>query len=393
MSGEGTRGLSTLIPYTQLTAGTRHASTGTGGRAWGHRTLWGTSPVLGWASHGHSPQSQLPTSEQQAQVPCKWAGAQWTLRRRLVPSTPAVCPSGLCTWGASRLVSRALFLGHLGPPAVVAWPPGGHPGLSDCLWGALPSPLPSGDRPKPQCREGSSDPSSPPLLISPGPWKASTEKLPGGHEEAEDHPPDAGPRGEGAVRLWGAGIPGQGASGQGLSHLPTWPVHYISSHRKAGAQDVSSGQNLPGCQPARATGLRHGEDEGPQATSPSPSHMPRAVLWDRQGPLSSIQRGGGKAQSRWVTCPRSHKEQGQRAAAGPPRLTVPTLCRALSTSPTSCTGPLLWCGRGPGPAPLTGAPPMGRPLPRAAHPACLTSTASPWTGEGLPTATTRSGLS
>ncbi|KAK1337099.1 hypothetical protein QTO34_001721 [Cnephaeus nilssonii] len=50
--------------------------------------------------------------------------------------------------------------------------------------------------PKPQCREGSSDPSSPPLLISPGPWKASTEKLPGGHEEAEDHPPDAGPRGE-----------------------------------------------------------------------------------------------------------------------------------------------------------------------------------------------------
>ncbi|XP_054580149.1 RBBP8 N-terminal-like protein [Eptesicus fuscus] len=45
--------------------------------------------------------------------------------------------------------------------------------------------------PKPQCREGSSDPSSPPLLISPGPWKASTEELPGGHEEAEDHPPDA----------------------------------------------------------------------------------------------------------------------------------------------------------------------------------------------------------
>lgn len=50
--------------------------------------------------------------------------------------------------------------------------------------------------PKPQCRESSSDPSSPPLLISPGPWKASTEKLPGGHEEAEDHPLDASPRGE-----------------------------------------------------------------------------------------------------------------------------------------------------------------------------------------------------
>uniref|UniRef100_G1NT44 RBBP8 N-terminal like n=1 Tax=Myotis lucifugus TaxID=59463 RepID=G1NT44_MYOLU len=55
---------------------------------------------------------------------------------------------------------------------------------------------PHGDRPKPQCRESSSDPSSPPLLISPGPWKASTEKLPGGHEEAEDHPLDASPRGE-----------------------------------------------------------------------------------------------------------------------------------------------------------------------------------------------------
>ncbi|XP_036179443.1 RBBP8 N-terminal-like protein isoform X3 [Myotis myotis] len=50
--------------------------------------------------------------------------------------------------------------------------------------------------PKPQCRESSSDPSSPPLLISPGPWKASTEKLPEGHEEAEDHPLDASPRGE-----------------------------------------------------------------------------------------------------------------------------------------------------------------------------------------------------
>ncbi|XP_014388337.1 PREDICTED: RBBP8 N-terminal-like protein isoform X1 [Myotis brandtii] len=50
--------------------------------------------------------------------------------------------------------------------------------------------------PKPQCRESSSDPSSPPLLISPGPWKTSTEKLPGGHEEAEDHPLEASPQGE-----------------------------------------------------------------------------------------------------------------------------------------------------------------------------------------------------
>ncbi|XP_045430948.1 RBBP8 N-terminal-like protein isoform X2 [Pipistrellus kuhlii] len=50
--------------------------------------------------------------------------------------------------------------------------------------------------PRPQCKEGSLDPSSPPLLVSPGPWKAGTEKLPGGHAEAEDHPPEAGPRGE-----------------------------------------------------------------------------------------------------------------------------------------------------------------------------------------------------
>nr|KAF6472276.1 RBBP8 N-terminal like [Molossus molossus] len=55
--------------------------------------------------------------------------------------------------------------------------------------GALP--LPSGDRPKPQRREGASDPTSPPLLTSPGARKAITEKLPGGHEEAEDHPPGA----------------------------------------------------------------------------------------------------------------------------------------------------------------------------------------------------------
>ncbi|KAM8774833.1 RBBP8 N-terminal-like protein [Rhynchonycteris naso] len=47
-----------------------------------------------------------------------------------------------------------------------------------------------GPGPKPQGREGPLDPTSPPLLASPGARKAITEKLPGGREEAEDHPPE-----------------------------------------------------------------------------------------------------------------------------------------------------------------------------------------------------------
>ncbi|XP_054433532.1 RBBP8 N-terminal-like protein [Pteronotus mesoamericanus] len=44
--------------------------------------------------------------------------------------------------------------------------------------------------PKPPCREGAPDPSSPPPRTSPGARKATTEKLPGGHEEAEDLAPE-----------------------------------------------------------------------------------------------------------------------------------------------------------------------------------------------------------
>lgn len=43
-----------------------------------------------------------------------------------------------------------------------------------------------GAGPTPQCREDALDPTSPLLLPSPGSRKAVTEKLPGGHEEAED---------------------------------------------------------------------------------------------------------------------------------------------------------------------------------------------------------------
>ncbi|XP_066092903.1 RBBP8 N-terminal-like protein [Saccopteryx bilineata] len=44
--------------------------------------------------------------------------------------------------------------------------------------------------PRPQGREGALGPASPPLLASPGARKAVTEKLPGGCEESEDHPPE-----------------------------------------------------------------------------------------------------------------------------------------------------------------------------------------------------------
>ncbi|XP_019492885.1 PREDICTED: RBBP8 N-terminal-like protein isoform X1 [Hipposideros armiger] len=47
-----------------------------------------------------------------------------------------------------------------------------------------------GQGPKPQCRESALDPTSPLLLPSPGARKAVTEKLPGGHEEAEDGHPE-----------------------------------------------------------------------------------------------------------------------------------------------------------------------------------------------------------
>uniref|UniRef100_A0A4X1UWP5 DNA endonuclease Ctp1 N-terminal domain-containing protein n=1 Tax=Sus scrofa TaxID=9823 RepID=A0A4X1UWP5_PIG len=51
--------------------------------------------------------------------------------------------------------------------------------------------LPSGDRPKPPLREGSSDPPSPRLPPSLGAQKAITEKPLGGHEEREDDHPGA----------------------------------------------------------------------------------------------------------------------------------------------------------------------------------------------------------
>lgn len=121
----------------------------------------------------------------------------------LVPSTPAALPLGALHLGAhlgrcpgpSFWVTWVLLQWWLGPQEdILAFliVSGGH---------CPPPSLPSGDRPKPLCREGSSDPSSSPLLTSPGPWEAGTEKLPGGHEEAKDHPAVAGPRGEGAVRL------------------------------------------------------------------------------------------------------------------------------------------------------------------------------------------------
>ena len=90
------------------------------------------------------------------------------------------------------------------------------------------------------------------------------------------------------------------------------------------------------------------------------------------------------------------QRKGQRVAAEPTQADLPIPCRTPSASPTSCTGPLPWCGRGPRPAPPTRAPPMGRPHcrpPGIAHPAHLASTASLWTGEHLPSATTRSCLS
>uniref|UniRef100_A0A8D1NZ20 DNA endonuclease Ctp1 N-terminal domain-containing protein n=1 Tax=Sus scrofa TaxID=9823 RepID=A0A8D1NZ20_PIG len=60
--------------------------------------------------------------------------------------------------------------------------------------------LPSGDRPKPPLREGSSDPPSPRLPPSLGAQKAITEKPLGGHEEREDDHPGAGrPQGDGEV--------------------------------------------------------------------------------------------------------------------------------------------------------------------------------------------------
>uniref|UniRef100_A0A8D1KL22 DNA endonuclease Ctp1 N-terminal domain-containing protein n=1 Tax=Sus scrofa TaxID=9823 RepID=A0A8D1KL22_PIG len=60
--------------------------------------------------------------------------------------------------------------------------------------------LPSGDRPKPPLREGSSDPPSPRLPPSLGAQKAITEKPLGGHEEREDdHPGAGGPQGDGEV--------------------------------------------------------------------------------------------------------------------------------------------------------------------------------------------------
>ncbi|OWK02993.1 hypothetical protein Celaphus_00007759 [Cervus elaphus hippelaphus] len=96
----------------------------------------------------------------------------------------------------------------LGPPPDMgaAWPPGGHPGLSDHLWDAAPSPAsslpPTGDRPKPQLREGASEPPSPLLLPSLGARKAVTEKPLGGHEETEDDHAGAGPQERG---VWGQG--------------------------------------------------------------------------------------------------------------------------------------------------------------------------------------------
>ncbi|XP_045836421.1 RBBP8 N-terminal-like protein [Meles meles] len=51
-----------------------------------------------------------------------------------------------------------------------------------------------GPRLKPRCREGASDPPSPPLLPSPGARKAIKEKTLGGHEEAQDDHPGASPQ-------------------------------------------------------------------------------------------------------------------------------------------------------------------------------------------------------
>lgn len=104
--------------------------------------------------------------------------------------------------GGSQAVSSKLFFlvtwvspSRSLPPRRVPWPFWSSRGT------ALPHPpclcLPPGDRPKSQCREGTSDPPSPLLLPSPGTRKAVTEKLPGAHEEPEDNHPGGGPWAEG----------------------------------------------------------------------------------------------------------------------------------------------------------------------------------------------------
>lgn len=156
----------------------------------------------------HGANSRPP--QLQAQVPIEGQKPSGHARNRA--GSPG--PTAADTWGSTRDCSalqckpcwrglrqcqESYLPGALGPPAAVAGPPGGRPGLSDRLWRVLPShALPSGDRPTPQCREGTLDPTSPLLLPSPGSRKAVTEKLPGGHEEAEDDHSGAS-RGE---RLW-----------------------------------------------------------------------------------------------------------------------------------------------------------------------------------------------
>lgn len=166
--------------------------------------------ALAWGPTCHAPRGRLPTSTVTGTGAYRRTDASGHARNR----AGAPGPTAADTWGSTRDRSalqckpcwrglrqcqKSYLLGPLGPPAAVAGPPGGRPGLSDRLWRVLPShALPSGDRPMPQCREGTLDPTSPLLLPSPGSRKAVTEKLPGGHEEAEDDHPGAS-RGE---RLW-----------------------------------------------------------------------------------------------------------------------------------------------------------------------------------------------
>lgn len=264
---------------------------GAQGRGAGHRTPWGWPNTGG--SQGHSP-GQTPTSEEPAQAPCglQGPGGPGTgLGPRTLGSSDA--------WGSTRDTGvrrsseacsalqrepgrgsvsggvRELFLaplGPLGPLAVVTWPPGGHPGLSDCLWGAMPSLSPPETGPSPSARRAPRTPPHPHCSPPRVPGRPSPRSCQEARRRRRTLPQvriRGGKWCEGS-RGGDAGITGPRSPWAGAELPPDLSCPRFASCREAGLQDVSSGQNLPGCQPTRATRRRHGEGQGPRS-HPSPA--------------------------------------------------------------------------------------------------------------------------